>query len=71
MGINVLFDTIVDPRSCRNQHHSLSMPIGTTLLAGLCGIDSFSGIADFVECHAQALSAYFAFVCGMACPFGV
>lgn len=61
MGIGVLFESIVDPRSVRNQHHSLAMLIGTTLLAGLCGIDSFSGIADFVECHEEGLKEYFAF----------
>ena len=45
------FTDIDDPRSPRNQKHPLFMLIGTTLLASLAGIDSFSGFADFREAH--------------------
>jgi predicted transposase YbfD/YdcC len=55
------FDTIQDPRSVRNQKHPLMTLIGTTLLASLAGIDSFSGFADFTEAHFDKLEEYFAF----------
>jgi hypothetical protein len=50
------FADIDDPRSLRNQKHPLMMLIGTTLLASLAGIDSFSGFADFTEAHYEKLS---------------
>jgi predicted transposase YbfD/YdcC len=43
------FENIQDPRSIRNQKHPLMTLIGTTLLASLAGIDSFSGFADFTD----------------------
>jgi predicted transposase YbfD/YdcC len=58
------FETIQDPRSARNQKHPLITLIGTTLLASLAGIDSFSGIADFTESHFDQLKEYFAFPSG-------
>lgn len=58
------FADIDDPRSPRNQRHPLFMLIGTTLLASLAGIDSFSGFADFTEAHHDALSEYFDFPYG-------
>lgn len=60
------FSDIEDPRSLRNQKHPLEMLIGTTLLASLAGIDSFSGFADFTEAHYEKLSSYFDFPHG--CP---
>ena len=53
------FKAVRDPRSIRNQKHPLMTLIGTTLLASLAGIDSFSGIADFTESHIEALEKYF------------
>lgn len=41
------------------------MLIGTTLLAFLCGIDSFSGIEAFVEGHEEELAKYFDFPGGV------
>lgn len=58
------FETIPDPRSLRNQKHPFMTLIGTSLLASLAGIDSFSGFADFTEAHFDELQAYFEF------PFG-
>lgn len=58
------FDQVSDPRSLRNQKHPLAMLIGTSMLASLAGIDSFSGFADFTECHQESLKAYFDFPCG-------
>ena len=55
------FKNIQDPRSIRNQKHPVMMLIGTTLLASLSGIDSFSGFADFTESHFEALAQYFDF----------
>ena len=60
------FSDIDDPRSLRNQKHPLTMLIGTTLLASLSGIDSFSGFADFTEAHHDKLIDYFDFPYG--CP---
>ena len=37
------------------------MLVGTTLLASLAGIDSFSGFADFTEAHFETLKDYFDF----------
>jgi predicted transposase YbfD/YdcC len=58
------FSNISDPRSSRNQRHSLMTIIGTTLLASLSGIDSFSGFADFSEAHLEELEKYFEFPYG-------
>lgn len=55
------FSNVEDPRSERNQKHSFITVIGTTLLAGLAGIDSFSGIADFTEAHLEKLKEFFDF----------
>lgn len=55
------FENVSDPRSERNQRHPFTMLIGTTLLASLGGIDSFSGFADFTEAHLDVLSNYFEF----------
>ena len=55
------FENIQAPRSDRNQKHPVMTLIGTTLLASLAGIDSFSGFADFTESHLEALEQYFDF----------
>lgn len=55
------FENIQDPRSVRNQKHPLMSLIGTSLLASLAGIDSFSGFADFTESHFESLQTYFTF----------
>ena len=55
------FEKIDDPRSIRNQKHPLIMLIGTSLLASLGGIDSFSGFADFTDAHFEKLQEYFDF----------
>lgn len=60
------FSDIDDPRSERNQKHPLMTLIGTTLLASLAGIDSFSGFADYTESHYEKLIDYFDFPYG--CP---
>ena len=59
------FKDVDDPRSLRNQRHSLMTLIGTTLLAVLSGIDSFSGMQDFVEMHFDELSKYFNLTSGV------
>ena len=59
------FKDVDDPRSLRNQRHSLMALIGTTLLAVLSGIDSFSGMQDFVEMHFDELSKYFNLTSGV------
>jgi len=51
------FKNIEDPRSIRHQKHPVQSLIGTTLLASLASIDSFSGFADFTEAHIEELSA--------------
>ncbi len=55
------FENIHDPRSHRNQKHPIMTLIGTTLLASLAGIDSFSGFADFTESHFEELEKHFEF----------
>jgi hypothetical protein len=50
---------IEDPRSWKNQDHDFTATIGTPFCAALAGIDSFSGISDFVEMHFTKLSKYF------------
>ena len=59
------FSKVNDPRSYRNQKHPLDMLIGTTLLASLSGIDSFSGFSDFTESHFEQLQGYFDFPHGV------
>lgn len=54
-----IFLSIDDPRSERNKIHDLVSLIGTSFCAVLSGIDSFSGIEDFVEIHFEELSKYF------------
>lgn len=58
------FSNVSDPRSCRNQRHPFATLIGTSLLAALSGIDSFSGMQIFAEAHIDELENYFDF------PFG-
>jgi hypothetical protein len=53
------FSGMDDPRSWKNQTHNFITLIGTTFCAVLSGVDSFSGIADFVEMHFAELSQYF------------
>lgn len=53
------FEELSDPRSLRNQRHSFITIIGTTFMSMLSGIDSFSGMQDFVEMHFEELSKYF------------
>jgi hypothetical protein len=55
------FKNIHEPCSIRQQKHPVLMIIGTTLLASLSGIDSFSGFADFAEAHIAELIPYFDF----------
>lgn len=59
------FESVNDPRSSRNQKHRLDTLIGTSLLAALAGIDSFSGIEEFVEVNLEELSEYFEFPHGV------
>src|SRR3990167_3688983 len=63
---NVLqyFENLQDPRSPRNQKHPFMTLIGTSLLASLAGIDSFSGFADFTESHFEELEKWFKFPSG-------
>lgn len=63
--ISTYFASLEDPRSLRNQKHPLITLVGTTLLAALSGIDSFSGIQDFVDMHIDKLSVYFDFPYGL------
>jgi predicted transposase YbfD/YdcC len=55
------FENVSDPRSFRNQKHPFNTIIGTSLLASLSGIDSFSGFADFTEAHIEELKRHFNF----------
>lgn len=59
------FENVSDPRSIRNQRHPFSMLIGTSLLASLAGIDSFSGFADFTEAYSEKLKEHFDFPGGL------
>ena len=63
--LGTYFEGLEDPRSTRNQRHPLETLIGTSLLAALSGIDSFSGIQDFVEMHIEGLQNYFNFPHGV------
>ncbi len=60
--IESYFAKLDDPHSARNQRRRFTTLIGTSLLTTLCGIDSFSGIQDFVEMHMQKLQEYFNFL---------
>lgn len=55
------FEDLKDPRSLRNQLHPFETLIGTTLICALAGIDSFSGIATYVELNIDFLEKYFHF----------
>lgn len=55
------FCGVEDPRSLRNQRHRFGTIIGTTFLSILSGIDSFTGMQDFVEAHLEQLKDYFEF----------
>ena len=61
----IYFASLEDPRSLRNQRHPLITLIGTSFLATLSGIDSFSGIQDFVDMHMDELEKYFDFPYGL------
>lgn len=45
------FKNVKDPCSDRNKKHPIMTLIGTTLLTGLAGIDSFSEFPDYTESH--------------------
>jgi predicted transposase YbfD/YdcC len=53
------FSKVEDPRSWKNQIHDFIAIIGTSFCAVLSGIDSFSGIEDYVEAHFDELSQSF------------
>ncbi|MDP2194089.1 MAG: ISAs1 family transposase [Alphaproteobacteria bacterium] len=63
--LSTYFASLEDPRSKRNQRHDFMTLIGTSLLATLSGIHSFSGIQDFVEMHMDDLKKYFDFRHGL------
>jgi predicted transposase YbfD/YdcC len=63
--LSTYFSQLEDPRSKRNQRHQFMSLVGTTLLAVLSGIDSFSGIQDFVEMHIEELEKHFDFPNGV------
>lgn len=64
-GLSQFFSEVDDPRSEKNVRHDFIMLIGTSILAVLCGIDSFSGISEFVESHEESLSEHFIFTGGV------
>lgn len=53
-----LFRDISDEREAYRCHYPLSSLLAICLLGGLCGIDSFSGLADYAEMNADFLSEY-------------
>ena len=53
------FFNLTDPRSIRNQDHDFDAIMGISLLAGLAGIDSFLGIADYCEINLEQLRLHF------------
>lgn len=53
------FSNLTDPRSIRNRDHDFNAIIGVSLLAGLAGIDSFLGIADYCEINLEQLQSHF------------
>ena len=57
--VSKYFDNVSDPRSQRNQRHNFIMLIGTSLMAMLSGVETFSGMQDYVECHAEEIIKYF------------
>src|SRR3984957_16152537 len=60
-SLSIYFAALEAPRSTRNLRHPFMTLIGTTLLAMLCGIDSFSGIQDFTDLNLEELEQYFDF----------
>lgn len=65
-NLSSYFSNVEDPRGVRNRKHMFITLVGTTLLAYLSGIDSYSGIADFTEAHYDELKKYFVFEHGTA-----
>lgn len=63
--IGKFFNKVIDPRSSRNQRHNFITLIGTGLLSMLSGVESFSGMQDYVECHAEEIGKYFNLSCGV------
>ena len=63
--LGTYFERLEDPRSARNQRHDFMTLVGTSVLAALSGIDSFSGIHDFVEAHLDDLSQFYEFPHGV------
>jgi predicted transposase YbfD/YdcC len=59
MSITEIFQSVSDPRSHRNREYNLETILGITLLGGLTGIDSFSGLGDYAEAHYDSLKQYF------------
>lgn len=57
--IGKYFNQVNDPRSIRNQRYNFITLIGTSLLAMLSGVDSFSGMQDYTECHKLEIQKYF------------
>lgn len=47
--IGKFFYEVSDPRSRRNQRYKFTTLIGTSLLEILSGVDSFSGMQDYIE----------------------
>ena len=62
--VNLLED-VEDSRSKRNQKHPFITIIGTTFFAVFAGIDSFTGIEDFVRARFNELKDYFDFPKGV------
>jgi hypothetical protein len=46
--IRKIFANVQDPRLRRNQRHNFTTLVGTSILAMLSGVDSFSGMQDYV-----------------------
>ena len=63
-ALSFYFSNVTDPRSMRNQHHPFITLVGTSFLAALSGIDSFSGMQLFAEAHLDELQQYFDFPYG-------
>ena len=59
MLITEIFESVSDPRSHKNREYNLESILGITLLGGLAGIDSFSGLEDFADAHFESLKQYF------------
>lgn len=54
-NIKKIFEKVEDLRSARNQKHPFVSVIEIGLMSTVAGIDSFSGMADFAECHKEEL----------------